>query len=128
VTSPKDPRDEWNEIVGLAASRDVDDIADMSEADVDAELAKAGFDVDEENREGKAEHDAAVRARARKAKPKPRPSRASVWLATPAAALVALGSAAVMLEPVVSVVGSAPDAGQEAGDAGAEGGESGAPR
>ena len=128
MTSPRNPRDQWNELVELGASPDLDDIAEMSEADVDDQLAKAGFDVAEENREGQAEHDAAVRARARKAKPKARRSRGSVWLATPAAVLVAVGTVALMAEPI-GMVGSAPDAGpQRAADAGAEGGESGAPR
>ena len=58
----KSSRDKWNELVELGRSADVEQVAYMSEAEVDAELAKEGFDVDELDRIGQAEHDAAVRA------------------------------------------------------------------
>jgi hypothetical protein len=66
MTRPKNPRDQWNELVELGASADVYDVADLSEEQVDAELRNAGFDVEEENRAGKTEHEAALRARARR--------------------------------------------------------------
>jgi hypothetical protein len=108
MTRAKNARDEWNDIVGLAASPDLDAIADKSEAELDAALAKAGFDVEEENRAGQAEHDAAVRARPRAAKPKARPVGRSVWLAMPAAAMVALGTVEVLMTPAAIHTWAAP--------------------
>lgn len=129
MTRPKSSRDKWNELVLLGAAADVDDIADMSEEEVDAALAKAGFDVAEENRKGKAEHDAAVRARAPKPKPARIKSRVSAWFAAPAAALVASGTAMLIGETVATVGNGQPDAAADGpADAGPDGGESGTPR
>ena len=128
MTRPKNARDQWNRLVELGATADIDDVADMSEAEVDAALAKAGFDVAEENRQGKAEHDAAVRASAKRAKPVGLRSRARVWLAAPAAALVTAGSLLVIGESAVVVGNGNADAGTvPPADAGArlDGGESG---
>ena len=117
MTRPKNPRDQWNELVELGASADVDDVADMSEPEVDAELRRAGFDVEEENRAGKAEHEAALRGRARPdAKPRGRGFRTAAWIAA-AAALAAMGEVIyVMGAPATVTVGSAPVV-----DAGADG-------
>jgi len=131
VTRPKSSRDQWNELVELGASADLDDVAEMSEADVDAELEKAGFDLAEENRAGKAEHDASVRAAPRPKVAKPaRPSRPSLWFASPAAALVAVGMLLSIGETVATVGsgGHGDAATVDAGDAGVEGGEAGTRR
>lgn len=131
MTRPKSSRDQWNELVEIGASAGLDDVAEMSEAEVDAELEKAGFDLAEENRAGKAEHDASVRAAPRVKVARPtRAPRPSLWLASPAAALVTVGMLLSIGETAVTVGSGvhADAATVDAGDAGLEGGEAGTRR
>ena len=118
MTRPKNPRDQWNELVALGASAGLDEVADMSEAEVDAELRKAGVDVEEENRVGQAEHEAALRARSRpEGKPRRRGLRLAAWVGAATAALVAAGEALYVLGgPGPALVGSGQviDAGADA--------------
>jgi|HubBroStandDraft_2_1064218.scaffolds.fasta_scaffold171613_2 hypothetical protein len=136
MTRKLNSRETWQAIVDFAADADVDAVAEMSEAEVDAELAKAGFDLAEENREAKAEHEASVDAAMRETrrdrplvKP-PRRPRANPWLSAPAGFLVAIGSLLLLGETAVMVGnGTKADAGlEDAGDAGVDGGGSRAPR
>jgi hypothetical protein len=129
----KNSREAWHDLVDFAANADFEAVAEMSDAEVDAELAKAGFDLAEENREGQAEHDRSVDAAMREtrrdrplAKP-PRRPRANPWLSAPAGFLVAVGSMLLLGETAVMVGnGTKADAGVE--DAGADGSGSRAPR
>jgi hypothetical protein len=118
----KSSRDKWNELVELGRSADVEQVAYMSEAEVDAELAKEGFDVDELDRIGQAEHDAAVRAEERESRRKQRVAPANPWLAVPAGVLVAAGMVVSMGAEVVTVgQGAKEDAGAISVDAGPDG-------
>jgi hypothetical protein len=66
MTRPKNARDLWNELIALGASAGLDEIADMSEEELDLFLQKAGFDLEEENRDGEAQHEAALAAKSRR--------------------------------------------------------------
>jgi hypothetical protein len=61
-TAPKTAREEWDAIFEYAASRDVESIVDMTEDELDRELAEAGPEAVALAAEGVAEHEAAVRA------------------------------------------------------------------
>jgi len=133
MTKPNDPRQQWRELVELGASADLDGVEDMSEDELDAALAKAGADVQALNAQAKAEHDASVGPRAKPAtapRPVSRPvSRAvwrpTAWLAAPAAAIVATGSALLLGESLVMVGSGYDEAGAGRADARADAGPEG---
>jgi hypothetical protein len=121
VTAPKSPKETWNAIVDFADSADADAVAEMSEAEVDAELRKEGFDVAAETRKGQAEHDAAIAA-ARARAPTPKPKRWGGIAVTIAAASALIAGGAEVLYVILNgsdvLVGEKPDAGRvQAADA-----------
>jgi hypothetical protein len=62
VSDPKTSKEKWEAIVGYATSADADSIADMSEEEIDRELAAAGADAVALAEEGRGEHEAALAA------------------------------------------------------------------
>jgi hypothetical protein len=102
-TAPKTAKEQWNAVFEYAASRDVESIADMTEDELDRELAEAGPEAVALAAEGVAEHEAAVRAAKEKgegasptATTQPRRLRTYGWaagaLAAAAATAVGVGS------------------------------------
>jgi len=67
MTAPKTAKQKWEAVVEYAASRDVESLADMTEEEIDRELAAKGPEAVALAAEGVAEHEAAVRAAAAKA-------------------------------------------------------------